>query len=107
MAYAAVFDESLDAGDVSRAWLVWSAAADAALADAYRFADGPVPEKGLVMGRGAARMRTVRLGGPMKRPVRRNVADAQEGEGRFSCIVILLLHPCWISGVGSRLSWMC
>ena len=33
----------------------------------------------LVMGRGTARMRTVRLGGPMKRPVRGNAADAQEG----------------------------
>ena len=29
--------ESLDAGDVSRAWLVWSGAAETALADAYRF----------------------------------------------------------------------
>ena len=48
-------DESIDAGDVSRAWLVWSAAAEAALADAYRFAGGPVPEKGFVMGRGTAR----------------------------------------------------
>ena len=34
-------DESLDAGDVSRAWLVWSEAAEAALADAYRFSGGP------------------------------------------------------------------
>ena len=30
-------DESLEAGDVSRAWLVWSGAAETALADAYRF----------------------------------------------------------------------
>ena len=28
--------ESLGAGDVSRAWLVWSGAAEAALADAFR-----------------------------------------------------------------------
>ena len=28
-------DESLDADDVSRAWLVWSGAAEAALADAF------------------------------------------------------------------------
>ena len=34
-------DESIDAGDVSRAWLVWSGAAEAALADAYRFRGGP------------------------------------------------------------------
>ena len=30
-------DVSLDAGDVSRAWLVWSGAAETALADAYQF----------------------------------------------------------------------
>ena len=65
---AAALDESLDAGDVSRAWLVWSCAVETALADAYRFAGGPVP---------AAGMRTVRLGGPL--PVRRNAADAREG----------------------------
>ena len=74
---AAALDESLDAGDISRAWLVWSSAVETALADAYRFAGGPVPERGLVMGRSAARMRTVRLGGPL--PVRRNAADAREG----------------------------
>ena len=37
---AAVLDVSLDAGDVSRAWLVWSSAAETALADAHRFAGG-------------------------------------------------------------------
>ena len=35
---ALLLDESLDAGDISPAWLVWSGAAEAALADAYRFA---------------------------------------------------------------------
>ena len=34
---ALLSDDSLDAGDVSRAWLVWSGAVEAALADAYRF----------------------------------------------------------------------
>ena len=28
---------------VSSAWLVWSRAAEAALADAYRFSGGPIP----------------------------------------------------------------
>ena len=32
---ASQLDESLGAGDVSRAWLVWSRAAETALADAY------------------------------------------------------------------------
>ena len=35
------FGDSLDAGDVSRAWLVWSRAAEAALVDACRFSGGP------------------------------------------------------------------
>ena len=34
---AQYLSESLDADDVSSAWLVWSRAAEAALADAYRF----------------------------------------------------------------------
>ena len=41
-------DESLDAGDVSRAWLVWSGAAEAALVDAHQFSGGPLPSRGLV-----------------------------------------------------------
>ena len=44
-------DESLDAGDVSRAWLVWSRAAETALVDAYQFSGGPIPDRGLVLGR--------------------------------------------------------
>ena len=55
--------ESLDAGDVSRAWLVWSGAAEVALADAYRFSGGPLPSRSLVLGRGSALFRVVRLGG--------------------------------------------
>ena len=51
-----------------------SSAAETALADAYRFAGGPVPERGLVMGRDTAGMRTVRLGGPKVRKPRRNAA---------------------------------
>ena len=60
---ALLLDESLDAGDVSNAWLVWSRAAEAALADAYRFSGGPLPSRGLVLGRGSASFRVVRLGG--------------------------------------------
>ena len=43
-------DESLDAGDVFRAWLVWSGAAETALADAYRFGGGPLPGRGWFWG---------------------------------------------------------
>ena len=64
-----------------------------------------MPDRGLVLGGGAARMRTVRLGGPLKRPVRRNAADAREGEDVI-CTGVLLLLSCQILGVGSRLLWM-
>ena len=39
---------------------------------------GAVPDRGLVLGRGMVRMRTVRLGGPVVRSVRRNAADGGE-----------------------------
>ena len=42
--------------DVSRAWLVWSSAAEAALVDAYQLAGGPVLERGLIVGRGTTRI---------------------------------------------------
>ena len=71
-------DEALLNGDVSSAWMVWSSAAEKALADAFQFAGGPVPSGGLVLGRGMVRMRTVRLGGPIVRSVRRNAADVGE-----------------------------
>ena len=60
-------DGALDCGDVSLAWMIWSSAIEAALADAYRFAGGPVPDRGLVLGSGVFRPRTVRLGGPKVR----------------------------------------
>ena len=67
-------DGALLCGDVSRAWMIWSSAAENALADAFRFAGGPVPARGLVLGRGVIRVRTVRLGGPIVRSVRRSFA---------------------------------
>ena len=65
-------------GDVSRAWMIWSSAAERALADAFQFAGGPIPVRGLVLGRGMARMRTVRLGGPMVRSVKRSAVGDGE-----------------------------
>ena len=59
---ALLLDESLDAGDFSQAWLVWSGAAETALADACRFSGGAAPDRGLVLGRGKAIFRLVRLG---------------------------------------------
>ena len=71
-------DEALLNGDVSSAWMVWSTAAEKALADSFQFAGGPVPRRGLVLGRGMVRMRSLRLGGPIVRSVRRNAADVGE-----------------------------
>ena len=75
--------DSLDADDVSRAWLVWSGDAEAALADAFRFSGGHVPSRGLVLGRGSAFFRVVQLGGPLVKSVRSNAADAVDGPDVF------------------------
>ena len=72
-------DGSLARGDVSLAWLIWSSAVEAAPADAYRFAGGPVPDSGLVLGRVFFQSRSVTLGGPNVRRARRNFADPEEG----------------------------
>ena len=80
---AFLLDESLEAGDVSRAWLVWSHAAESALVDAYSFAGGPRPCHGFVLGRGVARFRQVRLGGCRVRKVRRNAVDVHDAADVF------------------------
>ena len=80
---APLLSESLDAGDVSQAWLVWSRAAETALADAYRFSGGPAPCQGLVLGRGMARFRLVRLGGHKVRKVRSNAVDVHDAADVF------------------------
>ena len=77
---ALLLDESLNADDVSSAWLVWSRAAEAALAGAYRFSGGPLPSRGLVLGRCSASFRVVRLGGHRVRKARANAADALDAD---------------------------
>ena len=71
--------ESHDADDVSSAWL----AAEAALADASRFSGGPVPSRGLILGRGSAFFGIVQLGGPWVKSVRGNVANAVDAADIF------------------------
>ena len=78
-----LLNESLNAGDVSDAWLVWSRAAETALADAYHFSGCPAPCHGLVVGRGIARFRRVRLGGFKVRKVRRNAVDVHDAADVF------------------------
>ena len=80
---ALLLNEPLGADDVSRAWLVWSGAAEAAVADAYRFCGGPLPSRGLVLGLGSAVFRVVRLGGHPVRKARGNVADAHAAADVF------------------------
>ena len=59
--------------------LFWSSAAETALADAYCFSGGRVPDRGLVLGRSTARLRVVRLGGPKVRKVRGSAVDPADG----------------------------
>ena len=80
---AFLLNESLEAGDVSQAWLVFSHAAESALVDAYSFSGGPRPCHGLVLGRGVARFRRVRLGGCRVRKVRRNAVDVHDAADVF------------------------
>ena len=78
-----LLNNSLEVDDVSLAWAVWSKAAESALADAYRFSGGPLPPRGLVLGRGTALFRWVQLGGPRVRCARVNVADALDAADVF------------------------
>ena len=80
---ALLLSESLDVGDVSQAWLVWSRAAETALADANCFSGGFAPCQGLVLGRGTARFRRVRLGGHKVRKARCNVVDVHDAADVF------------------------
>ena len=75
-------DDSLDADDVSRAWLVWSGAAEAALGDACPFSGGPPPSKGSRSWQGVL-FRVVKLGGHQVRKARGNVADAYDAAEAF------------------------
>ena len=80
---ALLLDAALAAGDVSRAWLVWSGAVEAALADDYRFSGGPLPSRGLVLGRRSASFRVVWLGGHKVRKARGNAADGHDAADVF------------------------
>ena len=70
---------ALEGGDISQAWLVWSHAAETALVDAYRLAGEPEPERGISLGRGAARFSAIRLGSPKMRSARPRCADPGGG----------------------------
>ena len=65
------------------AWFVWSRAAETALADASCFSGGPAPCQGLVLGRGLARFRRVRLGGYKVRKVRCIAVDVHDAADVF------------------------
>ena len=99
---ALLLDAALAAGDVSQAWAVWSSAAESALVDAYCFSGGPLPSRGLVLGR------AVLLSGSLSLVVIRFVKLVVMLLMlmmllMFFCIVILLLLPSLICGVGSKL----
>ena len=81
--HALLLDASLAAGDVSQAWAFWSGAVESANADAYRFSGGPLPSRGLVLGRGRASFRVVKLGGHKVRKARGYAADAHDAADVF------------------------
>ena len=80
---ALLLDASLAAGDVSRAWVVWSGAVESALVDAYRFSGGPLPSRSLVLGRGRVCFRVVKVGGHKIRLARGYAADAHDAADVF------------------------
>ena len=59
----------------------WMSPLDAG--DACQFCGGPIPTKGLVLGRGSALFRVVRLGGHKVRKARGNAADAHDAADVF------------------------
>ena len=93
-------DESLAADEVSRAWLVWSGAAETALADAYQFCGGPLPARGLVLGRGGALFWVVRLGGHKVRKARGNAADCSR------CCRCVLIPRLFYGSLAGREAWV-
>ena len=80
---ALLLTDCLMRGDVTAAWFVWSAAAEEAVADAFRLAGGSVPDKGLVLGRGCVRWRAVTLGDPRIRRARGHAGDAVDAGDVF------------------------
>ena len=70
---------AIASGDVSRAWLVWSDAAEGALLSALCLAGGPVPDRGFCLGRGSARFNRVRLGGSKVCRTRARCSDLGDG----------------------------
>ena len=80
---ALLLDDFIGAGDVSHAWLVWSGAVESALVDAYRFSGGPLPSRGLVLGRVSVSFWVVRLCGHNVRKARGYAADAHDAADVF------------------------
>ena len=76
-------EDALVGHDVFVAWIIWSSAAESA--HAFRLAGWPLPAR-RVCGRGVARFRTVRLGGPRVRRARSCLSDSCEGR-RFICVL--------------------
>ena len=85
---------SLLDGDVSSAWAVWSSAAESALADAYCFAGGPVPDRGPVLGRGVAKFRVLLSDGPRVRKLRNNAVDLVDGRDVHMYRADSRMHLC-------------
>ena len=98
---ASRLDGALQRSDVSAAWVLWSGAAEDALADATGFAGSPkVPS--VVCGpkvRGVARFTIVRLGGPKVRKACGNACGNACGDAADPLDGVMLLRtvtPLWL-----------
>ena len=72
---AGAIDGALVGGNPHRARDFWSAAAERALVTAFRMSGGPIPPRGLDVGRGKARFWTVGIGGKSMRRYRLSMVD--------------------------------
>ena len=92
-------DDALSRECLSDAWVLWSGAADGALLTRFVL---PVPDRGLVLGRGTAQFKVDKLGGPKVRMARNNVADPHDGGDVFMCrdssIAPLLISEAQVQG---------
>ena len=71
---------TVEVGDVSTAWRVWSFAAEVSLLCALQLAGGSTPDKGFKCGPGVARFLAVALGRPVVGKARFDFLDPDDGQ---------------------------
>ena len=98
---AGAIDGALADGDPHLAWEAWSAVAERALITAFSKSGGPIPPRGLDVGRGKARFWTVSIGGKSMRKYRPSLVDpfgcyrSSSLSESISCPPMLTLKKGW------------